>query len=160
MKWLCCVFQFGLENDSHDNTIDGHCLTENNTASWPDISQMRTIRLGWVPWKNSRDQRPWWFLKQWQITSHWRRTSLDLPTKQNWITHKNKKIPDEILWGDARSPDCSSYESAPCYVDTPEESNIQATNCDKMPDLHHIVICGWNSLIPSFSVRFPMAKLL
>jgi hypothetical protein len=83
MKWLCCVFQFGLENDSHDNAIDGHCLTENNTASWPDISK-------WEP-KNFRDQRPWWFLKQWQIPSHWRRTSLDLPAKQNCITHKNKK---------------------------------------------------------------------
>jgi len=61
-------------------------------------------------------------------------------TKLNYT--QKQKIPDEILRGDARSPDCSSYESAPCYVDTPEESNIQATNCHKIPDLHHIVICG------------------
>jgi hypothetical protein len=78
VKWLCGVLKFGLENDSHNNTIDGHCFTENNTATTPPPKIPKKWGLG--------NQS----LKRWRLTHN-----IDYLTKENSIHNKSTTVDQE-----------------------------------------------------------------
>jgi hypothetical protein len=64
----------------------------------------------------------------------WQRKTPFTRSLQLLIRNLNQanNIPDEVLWCDAGSPNCRSYESAPCYVDTPGE-RIQSNSFITIP---------------------------